>query len=164
MNLGVELSYYSTDSVSVTVKGTDESSCRHNCVSLCLSHWKCCCLRNKELCCLSCDFNSQLNYLQGHSRSDITMANSQTAQYIHNPNRSHELALICIGRYLKGTLDKGLIFKPTDTESLQTDIYVDAFFTCGWGTILGTNPDSAKTRTGCIIEIANCPVVLVSKL
>ena len=106
----------------------------------------------------------QLNYLQGHSRSDITMATSQYARYVHNPKRSHELALICIGQYLKGTLDKGLIFKPVDAESFCTDVYVDAAFACGWGTELGTNPDSVKSRTGYNIEIANCPVIWVSKL
>ena len=101
----------------------------------------------------------QLNYLQGHSRSDITMATSQTAQYVHNLKCSHELALIQIGHYLKGKLDKGLIFKPIDAEFLQTSIYVDAAFACRWGTELSTNPDSVKSRTGCIIEIANYPVV-----
>ena len=59
------------------------------------------------------------------------MAILKTTQYIHNPKRSHELALICIGRYLKGTLDKGLILKPIDAKSLRTDIYVDATFACG---------------------------------
>ena len=106
----------------------------------------------------------QLNYLQGHSQSDITMATSQCARYVHNPKRSYELALICIGRYLKGTLDKGLIFKPVNAESLRTDVYVDTALACGWGTELGTNPDSVKSRTGYIIEIANCPVIWVSKL
>ena len=61
------------------------------------------------------------------------------------PKRSHELALIQIGGYLKGTLDKGLIFTPIDAESLRTDVYVDAAFACGWGTELGTNPDSVKS-------------------
>ena len=106
----------------------------------------------------------QLNYLQGHSQSDSTLATSQCARYVHNPKRSHELVLICIGRYLKGTLDKGLIFKPVEAESLQTDVYVDEAFACEWGTELGTNPDSVKSRTGYIIEIANCPVIWVSKL
>ena len=36
----------------------------------------------------------QLNYLQGHSRPDITMAVSQCACFIHSPKRSHELALL----------------------------------------------------------------------
>ena len=106
----------------------------------------------------------QLNYLSGHSRCDITMATSQVARYIHRPRRSHELALIRIGRYLKGTLDKGIILRPKLTDELQTNLYVDAAFACGWGTEVGTNPDSVKSRTGYIIEIANCPVLWVSKL
>ena len=57
-----------------------------------------------------------------------------------------------------------MIFKPVDPESLRTDVYVDAAFACGWGTELGTNLDSVKSRTGYIIEIENCPVIWVSKL
>jgi hypothetical protein len=106
----------------------------------------------------------QLNYLSGHSRCDITMATSQVARYLHSPKRSHELALIRIGRYLKGTLDKGLILQPIQTETLNVDVYVDAAFACGWGSEAGTNPDAVKSRTGYIIEIANCPVLWVSKL
>ena len=34
----------------------------------------------------------------------------------------------------------------------------------GWGTVEGTNPDSVKSQTGYIIEIANCPVLWVPKL
>ena len=34
-----------------------------------------------------------LNYLQGHSRIDITFAVSQVALYVHAPKRLHELAL-----------------------------------------------------------------------
>ena len=54
------------------------------------------------------------------------MATLQCTRYVHNPKRSHKLALICIGRYLKETLDKGLVFKPIDTELLQAYVYVDA--------------------------------------
>jgi hypothetical protein len=106
----------------------------------------------------------QLNYLQGHSRPDITLATSQVARFVHSPKRSHELALIRIGRYLKGTADKGIILRPLEAESLKTDVYVDAAFACGWGTELASNPESVKSRTGYIIEIANCPVLWVSKL
>jgi hypothetical protein len=49
---------------------------------------------------------SQLNYLQGHSRPDITLAASEVARFVHSPKRSLELALIRLGRYLKGTADK----------------------------------------------------------
>ena len=44
------------------------------------------------------------------------------------------------------------------------DIYVNAAFASGWGTKLGTNPDSGKSRTGYIIFIADCPVLWCSKL
>jgi hypothetical protein len=52
----------------------------------------------------------QLNYLQGHSRPDITLATSQVPRFVHKPKRSHELALIRLGRYLKGTAAKGIIY------------------------------------------------------
>ena len=50
-----------------------------------------------------------VNYLQDHSRIDITFPVSQVARYVHSPKRSHKLALERIGCHLKGTLDKGLI-------------------------------------------------------
>ena len=107
----------------------------------------------------------QLNYLSGHSRPDITMATSQVARFVHSPKRSHEIALMRIGWYLKGTLDKGIILRPDTAEhNLSIDVYVDAAFACGWQTEVGTNPDSDKSRTGYIIEIASCPVLWVSKL
>jgi hypothetical protein len=106
-----------------------------------------------------------LQYLQGHSRPDISFAVSQASRYTFNPKRSHELALERIGRYLKGTIDRGLILKPNLNESkYKIDIYVDAAFASGWGTELGTNPDSVKSRTGYIIEVMGCGVLWCSKL
>jgi hypothetical protein len=106
----------------------------------------------------------QLNYLQGHSRPDITLATSQVARFVHKPKRSHELALIRLGRYLKGTAAKGIILQPINLNQLNIDVYVDAAFACGWGSEQGTNPESVKSRTGYIIEVAGCPVLWVSKL
>lgn len=40
-----------------------------------------------------------LQYLQNHSRPDITYAVSQCARFVHNPRRSHEQAIIRIGQY-----------------------------------------------------------------
>ena len=106
-----------------------------------------------------------LNYLTGHTRCDLGLATSQVARYVHCPKRSHELALERIGRYLKGTADKGLILHPKDfQDSFNIDVYVDAAFACGWTEELGTNPDSVKSRTGYIIEIMGCPVLWVAKL
>jgi hypothetical protein len=106
----------------------------------------------------------QLNYLQGHSRPDITLATSQVTRFVHKPKRSHELALIRLGRYLKGTAAKGIILQPINLNQLNIDVYVDAAFACGWGSECGTNPESVKSRTGYIIEVAGCPVLWVSKL
>ena len=59
-----------------------------------------------------------LLYLSGHSRPDIAFAVHQCARYTFRPTRKHELALIRIGRYLKGTMDKGLILSPSDKPAL----------------------------------------------
>ena len=107
----------------------------------------------------------QLNYLTGHTRSDLGMATSQVARYLHCPRRSHELALEHIGRYLKGTTDKGIILHPTKFDaSFKIDVYVDAAFACGWSVEHGTNPDSVKSRTGFIIEVMGCPILWVARL
>jgi hypothetical protein len=67
-----------------------------------------------------------LGYLQSNSRPDIAYAVSSAARFTHHPKRSHEEALKRIGRYLKGTIDEGLILRPSDT--LDIDCYVDADF------------------------------------
>jgi len=103
-------------------------------------------------------------YLQGHSRPDITFAVSQCARYTHSPRRSHEKALERIGQYLKGTRDKGLILKPNDNSNLKIDAYVDADFAGMWGFESAQDPASVKSRTGFVIFISNCPVIWSSKL
>ena len=87
----------------------------------------------------------QLNCLSGHTRPDITVATSQVARHPHKPRRSHEEALIRIGRHLKGTKDEGLIMKPKLLDTLNLDVFVDAAFASGWSTKLATNPDSVKS-------------------
>ena len=89
---------------------------------------------------------------------------TQTSRYVHSPNRSHELALVRIGRYLKGTADKRIILRPNKDGTFITNVYVDASFASGWGTELGTNPDSVKSRTGYIIDVANCPILWISRM
>jgi hypothetical protein len=106
-----------------------------------------------------------LSYLQGHSRIDISLAVSQVARFVHNPKQSHEEALERIGHYLKGTQDEGLILHSDKLDKIfRLDIYVDASFACGWGSELGTNPDSVNSRTGYIIEIMGCSVLWRSQL
>jgi len=54
----------------------------------------------------------QLQYLQGHTRPDITHAVSSCARFTANPKRSHELAILRIVQYLNSTKDRGLCFSP----------------------------------------------------
>ena len=103
-----------------------------------------------------------LQYLQAHSRPDITFAVSQCARYVHNPRRSHEIALERIGQYLRGTMDRGMIIQPTN--QLQLDCFVDADFAGLWGYENKNDPSCVKSRTGFVFKMAGCPVLWTSKL
>jgi hypothetical protein len=103
-----------------------------------------------------------LQYLQGHSRPDITFAVSQCARFVHSPRRSHEIALERIGQYLKFTQDEGLILYPTG--ALDIDVYCDADFAGLWPHEDAMDPSCVKSRTGFVICLSNCPVVWMSKL
>ncbi|KAG7373658.1 reverse transcriptase RNA-dependent DNA polymerase [Nitzschia inconspicua] len=103
-----------------------------------------------------------LGYLQSNSRPDIAFAVSSAARFTHHPRRSHELALKRIGRYLKGTIEEGLVLRPSDT--LDIDCYVDADFAGLWPHEDKSDPSCVKSRTGFSICVANCPVIWSSKL
>jgi hypothetical protein len=103
-----------------------------------------------------------LQYLQGHSRPDITFAVSQCARFAHSPRRSHEIALERIGQYLKFTTDQGLILRPTGV--LDIDVYCDADFAGLWSYEDSLDPSCVKSRTGFVICLSNCPVIWTSKL
>ena len=103
-----------------------------------------------------------LLYLSGHTRPDIAYAVNCCARYMFCPRHSHEIALKRIGRYLKATRTKGLILNPSD--ELNIDSYPDADFAGIYGHEESSDPACAKSRTGFVINVANCPVLWVSKL
>ena len=98
-----------------------------------------------------------LLYLSGHSRPDIAFAVSQVARYTFKPTRRHEQALIRIGRYLKGTVDRGMTMIPSATPSI--DCYPDADFAGLYGHEHPQDPHCARSRTGYVILAFGCPVV-----
>jgi hypothetical protein len=98
----------------------------------------------------------------GHSRSDILFATHQCARYTFAPKQSHKNALKRIGCYLKGRLDKGLILTPSD--DLKIDCYPDADFAGLWNHNDKTDPHCICSRTGYIICLLNCLILLISKL
>jgi hypothetical protein len=103
-----------------------------------------------------------LQYLHSHSRPDLTFAVSQCARFTHSPKRSHEEALERIGQYLKSTMDEGLILRPSD--ELKIDCYVEADFAGLWPHEDPMDPVIAKSRTGFVICLADCPIIWTSKL
>jgi len=103
-------------------------------------------------------------YLYGHSRPDLGFAVSQAARFTFQPKRSHELALIRIGQYLKGTRTKGLILKPMSTDHFEMDAYVDSDFLGLYGKEDRTDPENVKSRGGHVILINGCPIIWQSKL
>jgi len=103
-----------------------------------------------------------LGYLQQTTRPDISMATHQCARFNAYPKLCHEKAIKRICRYLLGTKDKGIIFRPDPTKGLEC--HVDADFAGGWSSGDTTNPESVLSRTGFIISYAGCPIFWKSKL
>jgi hypothetical protein len=79
------------------------------------------------------------------------------------PKRSHEIALKRLARYLKVTQDQGLVMDPI-SEMLKIDAYPDADFAGIYGHKRSDDPACAKSRTGFVINFADCPVLWISKL
>ena len=103
-----------------------------------------------------------LLYLQGHTRPELSFAVSQCERFTFSPRKSHEQALKRIGRYLKGTRTEGLILKPKSNYNIYC--YVDADFSGLWNYEDTQDPTSVSSRTGYIIQVANCPIHWVSRL
>jgi hypothetical protein len=103
-----------------------------------------------------------LLYLSGHTRPDIAFAVHQCARYTFRPTRRHEKALLRIGRYLKGTLGKGIIFDTS--HDLHLDCYPDADFAGLWNHEHADDPHCVRSRTGYVITLTKCPVLWASKM
>ena len=103
-----------------------------------------------------------LGYLQNSTRPDISMAVHQCARFSEDVRLSHERAVMRIGRYLLGTRDRGIRYKPDPLKGLEC--YVDADFAGGWTHAESADANSVLSRTGYVISYAGCPVHWVSKM
>jgi hypothetical protein len=101
-------------------------------------------------------------YLSSNSRPDIQFAVHQCARFTHAPKRSHGEAILRICRYLQGTKERGLRFKPT--EMLKLDCYCDADFAGLYNVENHQDPVCVKSRTGFCLTLGDCPLLWVSKL
>jgi hypothetical protein len=105
----------------------------------------------------------KMNYLEKSTRPDISCAVHQCARFTSDPKIQHGQAVKHIGRYLAGTANKGIIFHPDITKSLEC--FVDSDFSGNWHKDdAASDMDTARSRTGYIIRFAGCPIVWGSKL
>ena len=63
---------------------------------------------------------SKLNLLAQMTQPDISFAIHQCARFVRTPKEIHATAVKQIGRYLKGTVTKGIILCPDETNSLNS--------------------------------------------
>ena len=104
----------------------------------------------------------KLNHLKKGTRSDISYITHQCAKFTESPKDSHSKLLRWLARYLKGTKEKGLILKPDKTKGIE--LFVDTDFAGNWNKLDSNNPDTARSRHGCIIKFMGCPIVRKSQL
>lgn len=105
----------------------------------------------------------KLNYLEKNSRPDIAYAVHQLARFSSAPKISHREAAIYLIKYLHGTREMGLVFKPDTNQSVKC--FVDADFCGCWDRLTAVDdPSTAKSRSGFIITYARCPIHWSSKL
>lgn len=102
------------------------------------------------------------NYLQMITRPELSMAVHQAARYCIDPKLMHERSIYRLGKYLQGTKDKGIIFKPDPSRGLEC--YVDADFAGGWNKADANNAEAVMSRTGYVLMYAGCPLTWCSKL
>ena len=65
--------------------------------------------------------------------------------------------------YLLGTRDKGIIFSSNGILT-HLECYVDADFAGNYSSETCEDPNSVKSRTGCVIKYADCPITWFSRI
>jgi hypothetical protein len=104
----------------------------------------------------------KLNYLEKGTRADISYITHQCARFAVNPKKEHGEAIKWLGRYLKGTCDKGLILRPDGVSGLE--VYVDADFVGNWDPQDTLSRGTARSRHGYIVKYNNCPILWKSQM
>ena len=104
----------------------------------------------------------KLLFLANSTRPDLAYAVHQCARFSQDPKEEHGSAVKWIGRYLRGSLDKGIILKP---EGTSLDLHVDADFAGNWdSTIAADDPNTAQSRHGYILRYCGIPILWASQL
>lgn len=104
-----------------------------------------------------------LTYLARNTILDLEYDVHQCARFQCNPKKPHTNAIKRIVRYLLGTKDNGITFKPDGTVD-HFECYVDVDFAGNYTQEVCEDPNSVKSRLGCVIKYAVCPIIWFSKL
>jgi hypothetical protein len=67
----------------------------------------------------------KLNFIASSCRPELSCAVHQAARFSQDPRVNHTEAVKRIARYLKETVNEGIIFRPTDHKF---KVYADTFF------------------------------------
>jgi hypothetical protein len=104
----------------------------------------------------------KLNFLSSSCRPELACAVHQAARFSADPRVNHTDAVKRIARYLQGTIEKGIIYTPTEHSF---EVYVDADFGGLWNREEASEkPITAKSRTGYVVKYAGCPIIWGSTL
>ena len=106
--------------------------------------------------------NAFLYRLYVSTRPDIAYAVHQCARFSANPKEEHGKAVKWLGRYLRGTRDKGIYLSLKD-ESFQ--VWADADFSGNWNPDEAEHDsDTARSRSGYLITYLGVPLLWKSSL
>ena len=97
-----------------------------------------------------------LMYAMVCTRPDISHAVGTVSRYMHNPEKEHWQALKWILRYIKKTLNVGLIFKKDDMVGQHVVGYCDSDY--------AGDHDKCRSTTGYVFTLAKTPVSWKSTL
>ena len=104
----------------------------------------------------------KINYLEKGSRLDLAYATHQASRFVEDPKVEHGEAVRWMGRYIHGTIGKGMILQKKNEEGLE--VFVDADFAGNWDPLDTENRDTARSRHGYIIIYHGMPIVWRSQL
>ena len=104
-----------------------------------------------------------LQYLGQNTRPDLSYAITSCARYCNDPRKPHGVAIKRIARYLKQSLDEGVILKP-DLNNLTVDCHVDADFAGNWNISDPEDPNGVKSRTGFLLTFGGVPLLWKSRV
>ena len=104
----------------------------------------------------------KINYYEKCTRPDISYQAHQCSRFVTDPRVEHGTAMRWLARYIHGTADKGIIYKPDQRRGLE--VFVDSDFAGNFDKNDLDNPDTARSRHGYILTYAGLPIVWKSQL